>query len=73
VFEAQLTSGLTGGWSWDRRLEFIIPEKDRKKGVGHYYIEASCNGMFGQNGENPPDVSCPKSVAADISLTATTA
>ncbi|GMK54493.1 hypothetical protein CspeluHIS016_0110790 [Cutaneotrichosporon spelunceum] len=47
--------GLTGGWSWDRRVEFIIPEKDRKKGIGHYYIEASCNGMFGQNGENPPD------------------
>lgn len=57
LHSSTLTPGLTGGFSWDRRVEFIIPEKDRKAGVGHYYIEASCNGMFGQNGENPPDVS----------------
>lgn len=54
---AQLTSGLTGGFSIDRRVEFIIPEEHRKAGVGHYVIEASCNAMFGQNGENAPDVS----------------
>lgn len=54
----QLTvPGLTGGFGVDRRVEFIIPEEHRKAGVGHYYVEASCNGMFGQNGENPPDVS----------------
>ncbi|WOO79172.1 Alpha-mannosidase [Vanrija pseudolonga] len=47
--------GLTGGFGVDRRVEFIIPEEHRKAGVGHYYVEASCNGMFGQNGENPPD------------------
>lgn len=47
--------GLTGGHSWDRRVEFIIPDEDRKAGVGHYYIEASCNAMFGQNGEEAPD------------------
>lgn len=47
--------GLTGGFGQDRRVEFIIPDKVRKAGVGHFYIEMSCNGMFGQNGENPPD------------------
>lgn len=41
--------GLTGGTGWDRRVDFIIPEKDRKAGKGEYYIEASCNGMFGIN------------------------
>lgn len=41
----------------DRRVDFIIPEKDRKAGIGHYIIEASCNRMFGQNNEAPPDVS----------------
>lgn len=39
--------GLTGGTNVDRRAEFIIPEEHRKAGVGHYWIEASCNGMFG--------------------------
>ncbi|WOO79962.1 Alpha-mannosidase [Vanrija pseudolonga] len=39
--------GLTGGTNVDRRAEFIIPEAHRKAGVGHYWIEASCNGMFG--------------------------
>lgn len=48
--------GLTGGFAIDRRVEFIIPDEHRKAGVGHYYIEASCNAMFGQNGENAPDV-----------------
>ncbi|WOO78143.1 Alpha-mannosidase [Vanrija pseudolonga] len=41
--------GLTGGTGLDRRVDFIIPEKDRKAGKGEYYIEASCNGMFGVN------------------------
>lgn len=48
---------MTGAWEVDRRVDFIIPEEHRKAGVGHYYIEASCNRMFGQNGENAPDVS----------------
>ncbi|EIW69817.1 hypothetical protein TREMEDRAFT_43495 [Tremella mesenterica DSM 1558] len=47
--------GLTGGSDQARRIEFIIPAEDRKAGVGHYYIEASCNEMFGQNGMDPPD------------------
>ena len=42
-------SGLTGSFGGDRRVEFIIPEADRKAGVAHYYIEASCNRMFGQD------------------------
>ena len=47
--------GLTGGYGGERRVEFIIPAKARKAGVTHYYIEASCNEMFGQNGMDPPD------------------
>ncbi|KAL7422655.1 Glycoside hydrolase, 38 vacuolar alpha mannosidase [Cryptotrichosporon argae] len=48
--------GLTGGFDGDRRVEFIIPQQARKAGVAHYYIEASCNGMFGQGGDyEPPD------------------
>lgn len=50
------SSGLTGGFNGDRRVEFIIPEEHRKAGVGHYIIEASCNGMFGQDGEMAPNV-----------------
>ena len=50
-----LSAGLTGGNDEARRIEFIIPEKARKAGTGHYYIEASCNEMFGQNGMDPPD------------------
>lgn len=51
----QLKPGLTGGNGEDRRVEFIIPPAARKAGVAHYYIEASCNGMFGQNNMSPPD------------------
>ncbi|KAK4688271.1 alpha-mannosidase, partial [Tremellales sp. Uapishka_1] len=47
--------GLTGGYGGDRRVEFIIPPKARQAGVAHYYIEASCNGMFGINDMDPPD------------------
>lgn len=47
--------GLTGGFGEDRRVEFIIPHSARNAGVAHYYIEASCNGMFGINNMDPPD------------------
>ncbi|OCF58446.1 alpha-mannosidase [Kwoniella mangroviensis CBS 10435] len=47
--------GLTGGFGGDRRVEFIIPPEMRDAGVGHLYIEASCNGMFGINDMDPPD------------------
>ncbi len=45
-----VSSGLTGGFSEARRVEYIIPAAERKAGVAHYYIEASCNEMFGQAG-----------------------
>ena len=44
--------GLTGAFNGDRRVEFIIPQHARRAGVAHYYIEASCNGMFGQSGDS---------------------
>ncbi|KAJ9110122.1 hypothetical protein QFC19_001793 [Naganishia cerealis] len=47
--------GLTGGSSDDRRVEFIIPEKMRKASSYTFYIESSCNGMFGINNTDPPD------------------
>lgn len=47
--------GLTGGYGTERRVEFIIPHAERKAGVAHFYIEASCNELFGQNGMDPPD------------------
>ncbi|WVO20440.1 uncharacterized protein IAS62_001736 [Cryptococcus decagattii] len=47
--------GLTGGFGGDRRVEFIIPRSARNAGVAHYYIEESCNGMFGINDMDPPD------------------
>ncbi|WVQ95701.1 hypothetical protein IAU59_002800 [Kwoniella sp. CBS 9459] len=47
--------GLTGGFAGDRRVEFIIPQDARDAGVAHYYIEASCNGMFGIDDMNPPN------------------
>ncbi|WRT70534.1 uncharacterized protein IL334_007532 [Kwoniella shivajii] len=47
--------GLTGGFNGDRRVEFIIPDSMRKSGVAHFYIEASCNGMFGIDDMDPPN------------------
>ncbi|KAI0032015.1 glycoside hydrolase family 38 protein [Vararia minispora EC-137] len=38
---------ITGGGGGDRRVEFIIPPADRKKGELDVVIEVSCNGMFG--------------------------
>ena len=46
---------LTGGFGGDRRVEFIIPEADRKSGTVHYFIEASCNRLGGQNDIDPPN------------------
>ncbi|BGP14223.1 hypothetical protein JCM10213_005885 [Rhodosporidiobolus nylandii] len=49
--------GITGGFGGDRRVEFILPEEGRG-GTYRYYIEVSCNAMFGNGlGEtnNPPD------------------
>jgi len=50
-----LIAGLTGGYGGDRRVEFILPHSARKAGTAHYYVEASCNGMFGINDMDPPD------------------
>jgi alpha-mannosidase len=47
--------GLTGGYGGDRRVEFIIPEAQRKAGVAHYFIEATCNKLGGQNDIHAPD------------------
>jgi len=47
--------GLTGGFGQDRRVEFIIPEAQRKAGVAHYFIEATCNKLGGQNDIHAPD------------------
>ncbi|KAH9037516.1 glycoside hydrolase family 38 protein [Lactarius pseudohatsudake] len=51
--------GLTGGFGGDRRVEYIIPVEERKKGTHSFVAEASCNGMFGVpwNGDTiqPPD------------------
>ncbi|KZS95622.1 hypothetical protein SISNIDRAFT_452270 [Sistotremastrum niveocremeum HHB9708] len=52
--------GITGGYGGDRRVEYIIPLSDRKKGTHEFVIESSCNGMFGVpwNGDTiePPDM-----------------
>ncbi|KAI9449033.1 glycosyl hydrolases family 38 N-terminal domain-containing protein [Lactarius psammicola] len=51
--------GITGGFGGDRRVEYIIPVEERKKGTHSFVAEASCNGMFGVpwNGDTiqPPD------------------
>lgn len=39
--------GITGGYSYDRRVEYIIPKEAREQGVHEFVIESSCNGMFG--------------------------
>ncbi|GAA6008699.1 hypothetical protein JCM10207_001690 [Rhodosporidiobolus poonsookiae] len=49
--------GLTGGYGIDRRVEFILP-KEKRGSTYRYYVEVSCNAMFGNGlGEtnNPPD------------------
>ncbi|GAA5860859.1 hypothetical protein JCM8547_003871 [Rhodosporidiobolus lusitaniae] len=55
--EGEPLQGITGGFGGDRRVEFILPE-DKRGGTYRYYIEVSCNAMFGNGlGEtnNPPD------------------
>ncbi|GAA6017633.1 hypothetical protein JCM11491_005308 [Sporobolomyces phaffii] len=49
--------GLTGGYDQYRRVEFILP-KEKRASTYKYYIEVSCNAMFGNGmGETngPPD------------------
>lgn len=47
--------GITGGFENYRRVEFIISEAMRKASSFTFYIESSCNGMFGINNTDPPD------------------
>lgn len=53
--------GLTGGFKIERRVEHIIPERFWKpkgsSGVYEIYVEGSCNGLFGIDNMDPPDVS----------------
>jgi hypothetical protein len=53
--------GLTGGFGIERRVEYIIPERFWKpkgsSGVYEIYVEGSCNGLFGIDNMDPPDVS----------------
>jgi len=60
------TSGITGGFGGDRRVEYIIPHKAREEGRHEFVIESSCNGMFGVpwNGDTiqPPDVYLPPTI-----------
>lgn len=53
--------GLTGGFGIERRVEHIIPERFWKpkgsSGVYEVYVEGSCNGLFGIDNMDPPDVS----------------
>lgn len=55
-----VVTGITGGYGGDRRVEYIIPLGDRKKGSYDFVIEQSCNGMFGVpfSGDtiDPPDM-----------------
>lgn len=53
--------GLTGGFGVERRVEHIIPEGARKSGRYEVWVEMSCNGLFGQNNMDPPDVSTDSS------------
>ena len=39
--------GITGGFSYDRRVEYIIPQEAREQGTLELVIESSCNGKFG--------------------------
>ena len=39
--------GITGGFSYDRRVEYIIPREAREQGTYELVIESSSNGMFG--------------------------
>ncbi|GAA97820.1 glycoside hydrolase family 38 protein [Mixia osmundae IAM 14324] len=43
--------GITGGFGVDRRVEYILSHRARTS-VHHFYIEVSCNGMFGVDSPN---------------------
>jgi len=64
------TSGITGGFGVDRRVEYIIPHKAREEGYHEFVIESSCNGMFGVpwNGDTiqPPDVYLPPTIHSSL-------
>ena len=44
--------GITGGTDYNRRVEWIIPAQDVKKGKLVRYVEVSANGMFGMQPES---------------------
>lgn len=63
----EIQHGLTGGFGRDRRVEYIIPNNIVASGTATYYLEASCNAMFGQATLENPD---PNNVGQDILDTA---
>jgi alpha-mannosidase len=69
VFDAkgEIQHGLTGGYGRDRRVEYIIPREIVKAGRGEFWLEASCNAMFGQATLADPN---PNNVGQDILDTA---
>jgi alpha-mannosidase len=60
AFDQSTFVGITGGFGSDRRVEYIIPPSAHETGTHEFFIESSCNGMFGVpwNGDTiqPPDM-----------------
>lgn len=60
LFTHYTSSGITGGYGGDRRVEHIIPREAVERGTYDVVIESSCNGMFGVPWSGdiiaPPDV-----------------
>ena len=50
-------SGITGGFDYNRRVEYIVPPAEVKKGKCLRYIEVSANGVFGMQPADPANVS----------------
>lgn len=61
-----LTAGITGGFDYNRRVEYIIPRSEVEAGRCVRYVEVSSNGVFGTGGD-PPEVR-DTSVVAPLTL-----
>lgn len=48
--------GITGGFDYNSRVEYIVPPGEVVKGASVKYIEVSANGVFGVE-QDPPRVS----------------
>lgn len=60
--------GITGGFDYNRRVDYIIPKHEVKAGACVRYIEVSANGVFGVEQDPPQDDKFYQLVTVEIGV-----